>query len=549
MFLHDAFKYNECQSITCEDVMIKIGGGKMMRKNIWIMFLSIAAVTLMITTPVSATIQSNVKTDTTKEQQTSIVSTVNVDSGRISLEEKAEVKTSTSSSQITDTLKADDSTDASSGTAKPDTKSDIKPTDQVTGGTGSITGASNSDETEVVPNENESSDPSDDLIWLAVQGDEVDGSSGFDANNNSSGGNIALPPQTDVDEVFVASSSGIVDKTVSVDSNLQLSLNILGYARVDVISGSENLISGPYFNGLDVFDRLSLAAASAAIMFLVRAIQILDIAFPLADAIIIATTVSTLVFDAIIYAINHGLNILDQLINIGLTIEINGHTYVLGGVIRDAVKSLIFTILNVMDNFLGKILEILVPYADQSIDNVVDFIEGLRDLFVNTDFKALINQLYSNSQLAVYAILQVLQRKDTSQIETYLEQIGLSHSTAQTLVSLLNSYDNLFVGIRDNIFGKFDAFMTYGRDSTPLRNIHANIDPNCQIQQGEYAAIIEIKAISAGQVFDTKTIGILYAGSGENIPESSGDLLVSGSETLGSTTMGSTVSSSAISLN
>jgi len=65
--------------------------------------------------------------------------------------------------------------------------------------------------------------------------------------------------------------------------------------------------------------------------------------------------------------------------------------------------------------------------------------------------------------------------------------------------------------------------MTYGRKATVLRNVHVKVNPNCQVPEGQYAAVIQIKAISAGQTFDNKTIGVVYDGSSEG-----GDVLISG---------------------
>jgi hypothetical protein len=304
----------------------------------------------------------------------------------------------------------------------------------------------------------------------------------------------------EVDEVFIASSNGLVDKVISIDTTLPL--NILGYARIDVLSGNENLDDGPYFEGLDIFDELSLAAASTLMMFLVRSIQLLDIAFPIGDAIVISTTICAWMLEKVLYMIENGFN--------WVTIDITIAGFTISNPIRTALEKLINPILE-------KIVDFLVPIAKDSALDIVDYFQNLKTLFEKTDFRELIEQLYDSSSLAVYAILQVLQNKDTTQIKTWLEQF-VSPSVAQILVSLLNSYDSIFVSIRDNIFGKFDTFITYGREATALRNIHVEVNPTCQVEEGQYAAIIEIKAISAGQVFDSKIIGILYDGSGSDVP-------------------------------
>jgi len=512
----------------------------MVRKNIWMMLLSIIAVNLMITASVSAAFITSVKNDEeTKEQQTTTDSDVTTDSGRIGLDEKAEIKIQPdgTADQLTDKQKSDDIVDESSETAKPY----ISPTDQTTSETGDIVNDDNSNDTDDNQNENSRT------IWLAVQGDEIpDTDSGapdsdsngseFNLNGNNLLVNIGASPGINIDEVFIASSSGIVDKILSIESNLPIKLNILGYASIDVISGSENFINGPYFDGLDVFDRLNLAVASASIMFLVRAIQILDIAFPIVDAIKIATKICALILNAALNVIINGLDISNLIINIGVTITINGHAYTLSNPIRKALIGLIKPVLNILESVITSI------DIEQSKSNMIDYFQNLKNLFEKTDFRTLVKDLYTSFNMAVHAIYLVLQNKNTTEIQTWLEQF-VSTSTAQNLVSKLQLYDGLFVGIRDGIFGKFDAFITYGRDSTPLRNIRAKIKSNYQAVQGQYAAIIEIKAISAGEVFDTKTIGILYDGSGENIPESSS------SENLGiassdSTTIGNTATSS-----
>jgi len=507
--------------------MIKVGEGIMMRKKIWMMFFSIMAVALMITTSVNAAITSSKNIGETKEQQLTTASNINVASGRIGLDKKAEIETKPDES-------ADQKTDTSSDTAKPDEESDTKPNDQITSETGSDEIANNSDEIENNQDENEPSEPSGNLIWLAIQGDEVpddggsespdpdpNGSSDSNLNIDNSDEIISAQPQIDIDEVLVASNSGIVDKDLTIDSSL--SLNIMGYAQIDVISGSENLIDGPYFNGLDVSDKLSLAVISTSFMFLVRAIQILRVAFPLTASVFIATKICAKILGYVLYMIENGFD--------WITLDVTIGGYTLTNPIRKALEKIINPILE-------DVIRIFDSLADMSKTLIISY---LQDLFNGTSFRELVSELYERSWLAVHAILLVLQNKDTTIIKNYFTQIGLSQNAAQILVNILDSYNSIFVNIRYNILGKFDAFMTYGRDSTSLRNIHAQINPDCQVEQGQYAAIIQIKAISAGQVFDTKTIGILYDGSGENTPSAGENLgIASGSTTMGSTTTQST---------
>jgi len=504
--------------------MITVGEGKMMRKNIWMMFFSIIAVALMITTPVNAAITTSRDIGETTEQQLTTASNINVDSGRIGLDEKAEIETKSVES-------TDQTTDAYSETIQSDVVYNSKPAEQTTD-TSSETGSVDiADEIDDIPDENETSEPSSDFIWIAIQGDEVPDDGGsespdFNLNIDNSEGTISTQPQADVDEVLVASSSGIVDKALSIDSNLPLSLNIMGYARIDVVSGSENFIDEPYFNGLDVSDKLSLAVISASMMFLVRAIQILKVAFPLSVSVFIATKICAKMLGYVLYMIENGFD--------WITIDITIGGYTLTNIIRKALEKIINPILE-------DVIRIFDSLAEISKTLIISY---LQNLFNGTTFRELVGELYDRSSLAVYAILLVIQNKDTTYIKNYFTQIGLSESVAQLLVNMLDSYDHIFVSIRYNIFGRFDAFMTYGRESTSLRNIHAKIDPNCQVEQGEYAAIIEIKAISAGQVFDTKTIGIIYEGSsGGNIPSAGENLgIVSGGTTIGSTTTSSTTS-------
>jgi len=513
------------------------GEEKMMSKKIWITLVSIISVTLMVATSVEAAIgASSYIGDAKREVKIESTPVVYADSGRIGLNQAAKIDTESE-------VKSTESVVSIVGTTEIDTKSEIKPAEPVPSvdGTAEIntnskikpgesvaptndptdvdSGADVSIETDDVPTGNGSSNPDNGLIWLVVEGDEVsDGDSETpDVDPNGSGLGLANDIGTtisgspgsssiEVDEVFVASSNGLVDKVVSVDTTLPL--NILGYAKIDVLSGNENLNDGPYFEGLDIFDQLSLAAASTLMMFLVRAIQLLDVAFPLADSILIATTICAWMLEKAMSTIELGLNLIN--ITLGISITIGGHTYTLTGPIRTALKNLIIPILD-------KIVNFLVPIAKDSALDIIDYFQNLKTLFEKDTFRELIQQLYSRSSLAVYAILQVLQNKDTTQIKTWLEQF-VNPSAAQILVSLLNSYDSIFVSIRDGIFGKFDTFITYGRNATALRNIHVEINPNCQVEEGQYAAIIEIKAISAGQVFDSKIIGILYDGSGNDVP-------------------------------
>jgi len=492
------------------------GEEKMMSKKIWMTLVSIISVTLMVATSVEAAIGASLYVGETK-REVKIESThvVYADSGRIGLDQAAKIDTKSE-------IKPAESVPSVDGTAEIDAKSEIKPDESIVptdDATEVDSGIYVSIETDDVPDENGSSEPDNGLIWLVIQGDEVshndsetpdidsNGSEVLSANNQ--GATIAGSPASspiEVDEVFVASSSGLVDKIVSVDTTLPL--NILGYAKIDVLSGNENLNDGPYFEGLDIFDQLSLAAASTLMMFLVRAIQLLDVAFPLADSILIATTICAWMLEKAMSVIELGLNLIN--ITLGISITIGGHTYTLTGPIRTALTNLIIPILD-------KIVNFLVPIAKDSALDIVDYFQNLKTLFEKTDFRELIEQLYDSSSLAVYAILQVLQNKNTTQLETWLEQF-VSPWAAQGLVSLLNDYDGLFVCIRDNIFGKFDTFMTYGREATALRNIHVEVNPNCQVEEGQYAAIIQINASSAGHVFDSKIIGILYDGSGSDVP-------------------------------
>lgn len=481
------------------------GEEKMMRKKIWIMLVSVISVIFMIATSVEAAI-GTASFVTKTEEKTVSVSVTNVDSGRIGLDKTAEIST--------------DSVTIIDGTAEKNTKPEINsegpavPTVDLPEVEIDIDGATET------PDEDTPSEPGDQLIWLAIAGDEesdddpeipeVESNGSMVGVVNNIGNNLPISPTVDVDEIFIASSSGLVDKAISIDTTLPL--NILGYAKVEVLNGGENLNDGPYFDGLDVFDELSLVAASTLIMFLVRAIQILDVVFPIDDAIIISTTICAWILEKVLYMIENGFN--------WVTLDITIAGFTISNPIRNALQKLVSPILE-------KIVKFLVPIAKESALDLVNYFQNLINLFVKTDFRALVGQLYDSSSLAVYAILQVLQNKDTTQIKTWLEQF-VSPSTAQVLVSLLNVYDSLFVSIRDNIFGKFDAFMTYGRDATDLRNIHVQVNPNCQVAEGQYAAIIEVKAISAGQVFDSKIIGILYDGSGSDVPslgESAGVIL------------------------
>lgn len=496
------------------------GEEKMMSKKIWITLVSIISVTLMVATSAEAAIGASLYLGETKrEVKIESTSVVYADSGRIGLDETAKIDTKSE-------IKPAESVPSLDGTAEIDTKPDIKPDESVVptdDATDADSGIDVPIETDDFTDENGSSNPDNDLIWLVIQGDEVsDGDSETpDVDPNGSGPELANDMGTtipgspasspiEVDEVFIASSNGLVDKVISIDTTLPL--NILGYARIDVLRGNENLNDGPYFDGLDIFDELSLAAASTLMMFLVRSIQLLDIAFPIGDAIVISTTICAWMLEKVLYMIENGFN--------WVTIDITIAGFTISNPIRTALEKLINPILE-------KIVDFLIPIAKESALDIVDYFQNLKTLFEKTDFRELIEQLYDSSSLAVYAILQVLQNKDTTQIKTWLEQF-VNPSVAQTLVSLLNSYDSIFVSIRDGIFGKFDAFITYGREATALRNIHVEINPNCQVEEGQYAAIIEIKAISAGQVFDSKIIGILYDGSGSDVPslgESAGVIL------------------------
>ena len=482
------------------------GEEKMMRKNIWLMLLSIILVIFTVSTSVEAAIGAkSVESETKEESKTESAPVVFVDSGRIGLAKTAKID---SKSVITST---------DSVTSISDTKSIIQ-NDKPDVSIADTPNIENSIDISIeTPDEDTPSTPDGNLIWLKVDGDEVSGDDPGtpDAGSNGSlvgsSNNVVnnLPgspgsPSTEVDEVFITSSSGMVDKVVSIETTLPL--NILGYAKVEVLSGSENLVDGPYFDGLDIFDELSLVAASTLIMFLVRAVQILDVVFPIGDAIIISTTICAWMLEKAIYMVENGFS--------WFSIDITIAGFTLSNPIRTALQKLVSPILE-------KFVDFLVPIAKNSALDIVNYFQNLKTLFINTDFRALFRQLYSSSSLAVYAILKVLQNKDTSQIKTWLEQF-VSPVTAQILVSLLNTYDNLFVSIRDGIFGKFDAFMTYGRKATALRNVHVKVNPNCQVPEGQYAAVIQIKAISAGQVFDDKTIGIIYDGS------EGGGVLISG---------------------
>ncbi len=486
------------------------GEEKMMSKKIWITLVSIISVTLMVATSAEAAIGVGLYLGEAKgEVKIESNPVVYVDSGRIGLDQAAKIDTNSE-------IKPTEPVSSTDGTAEIDTKPEIKP-DESVGPINDPTkvdgGVDVSTETDDVQDENGSSEPNNDLIWLVVVGDDVsDGDSETpDVDPNGSGLGLANDIGTtmqgspgsspiEVDEVFITSSGGLVDKVVSIDTTLPL--NILGYARIDVLSGNENLCDGPYFEGLDIFDQLSLAAASTLMMFLVRAIQLLDITFPLADAILIATTICAWMLEKVLYMIENGFS--------WVTIDITICGFTLSNPIRTSLGKLINPILE-------KIVDFLLPIAKESALDIVDYFQNLKTLFEKDTFRDLVEQLYDRSSLAVYAILQVLQNKDTTQIKTWLEQF-VSPSVAQILVSLLNSYDGIFVSIRDGIFGKFDTFMTYGREATALRNMHVEINPNCQVEEGQYAAIIEIKAMSAGQVFDSKIIGILYDGSGGDVP-------------------------------
>ena len=305
-----------------------------------------------------------------------------------------------------------------------------------------------------------------------------------------------------VDEVIVANSNGIVDWPVELEA---IPLNILGYAEVSVSSGGEYLDGIPVFAGLDAVDNVVLTVLSAAMMLLIKMAKRLEdngIGTVLARTISTAVVLGLLIVaaDAIIL----GLPLITFITGGALGTILA--SYVLSDTLKDIITDLVTTAIISLKNVISAIID-GIDWASV-LQNIKDFIQ---------DIPSLIQKMIDYGIKTILAVLEVFEyfkdEPDWDGIKSLLVDLELSYSQAEILKNLLKNSYNAFRTFRDVVFGKRDIFLTLGANRKSLRDLHAIIKPNYQVDEDTgFVAILEIKAISAGNEFDKKLIGVYFEG-------------------------------------
>ncbi len=359
----------------------------------------------------------------------------------------------------------------------------------------------------------------EELIWLIVNGDELpDGDNGeLDGNSSSSdemnlGGSLAgetlegnlveSGSEIEVDEIFIASANGVVDEELAIGTSLPL--NIIGHVRINVLEGDVN----PYFDGYDVIDNTAFAiTTSSAFLALSVAKLLYEFGVPILKSVQFGIYATTKVLDAILtYIETKEFQLIIDFTFGGLNIQLN-----LRGTVFKTIMMFVQPILDLIELHL----EISLSDVIQSIIDALQDDDGVESTFSNFITGAI--PLW----VGIGAMIKVLRGKpyypDIYDWLTDENGPDLSSFKANQVISFLQTSDDVFTSLRVNTIGQFDVFVSHGatvenNEYIQLRNLHVDVENG--VEDG-YAAIVEIEAISAGNVFDSKIIGIVYDGNGD----------------------------------
>jgi len=486
----------------------------MVRKNMnkLIMLVSIILATLLITTPIGVAVEADLVEEQVKSREEpsveSISELVSDESGMIALDSHAEPVEELSGEPLLPVFE-----DPAMGTT----------------GVGDGGGDTNGEGTEPQDPPESDDPPSDKLIWLDVNGDDL----GDDIENEDSDEETTLSgsstSQIEVDKVFISSDSHVIEREAFV--NTTLPLNVVGFVKVDVISGSENLNIAPYFERIDAADEI-LIGIIASIVYATAGITSIVYEFTsnLNLASIAAIVISSVMLTAVASLLAGGgaaitlLMVIDALSPLGI-----------GSALAEIIYERVVARASKLIDSLVVTLAFLIVEMDAAIGLVQGFGAALQQCV----------EVLKEGVLVAHAIIMALKGVDHSVIKDYLiDECGISETRANIIISVIGGVQSTLNALRANTFGKFALFASFGGNIS-LRNLHVEINDCCQPSANEYAAILEVKAFSAGNEFDSLTIGIIYNGDGpgssltqRSMPTST----TSNPTTSGTTIMGSTVS-------
>ena len=443
--------------------------------NKWIMLISIISVALMIIPSIGVASEAGLFQEPPREEP--IIS----DSGSIVLEDTAEGNLDSGTGINPSINPIDDSTgvEDDSGISGGPSGNSIENEDPL--------------ELDKVTNEEPESDK---LIYLVVNGDE-------DLPLKEDSEDTDLTWQ-DVDEVFVASDDGVVDGELFIGTNLSLNLNIVGHVEINVLYGSENLSGDPYFDGYDVFDNTAFAIITSSVMLALTTAKLLrQFGKPIMQSVQFGMYVTAQVLDAILNYILTG----DFYLYIDFSDGGLGGPFTFEGKILKAI----------IDSLVEPILKFIQTDFEISLS---DIIPSIKEALENDEFESVIGKFITGDiplRAGVSSIIKRLQgmpyySDDEPDIYDWLtDNFDLSDSQAKQAISFLQTSENALTNLRINTIGKFDIFLSEGKtgiNAIKLRNLHAEINSDSEPDEQGYVAKIQIKAISAGQVFDSKIIGI-----------------------------------------
>ncbi len=323
--------------------------------------------------------------------------------------------------------------------------------------------------------------------------------------------NIEGGSSPDVDLELVADENGIVDVPVYVDA---VELNIIGNAGLELISGGENLARPPIFAGLDAADNILLSVVAMSVISIATIAKLIGDAFPLllGLGVTLGTLIATGILSTFAAAVAAGsLALLTVFFAGGAIFSIlDGHGF------SPSLIAAIRAILVRVETVLTGIYYLIKDWVEEfdisaAIMKVNNFLDDIKDA---------VKTIAQTSIAGVAAIIMVFkymkEAPNWAEIEATLVQLGLSPSEASQLVDKIqDSYDSI-MDIRDAVFGAFDIFVTRGIQHLPIRNLYVVIDQSYEGGDDEYAAILKVKARSAGNEFDVQTIGIKFDGFPEN---------------------------------
>ena len=367
-------------------------------------------------------------------------------------------------------------------------------------------------------------DPIGDYIWLDVNGDSLDDGGEIGQLSSSEPGNKQMTMPPDVDEIFIASDNGEINRKLFIGSTLPL--QIVGTVRVTVESGEKNLIDySPYFEyGFGKAEDIAFSILAVSTAFVLKTINLLKKADVVANLLPAAVYILTMTLNSL----------LEKLEDIGADDEWFDWleaTLIINGVPID-IDEILDGLLQTVQDFVGSLERIFKNLADSRLDILKNFIKkdlgdvtkkgplfdflvwiitpdglllGVACLILATAVGGMsldeVEKWISSHPLLEGAINYILKSKDIT-IDYILSQIKTVHNAITDLFHI-----------------PVAVFWTNGLDSkSATGRLHISINPDYDtLMKGNYyAAKIRIDASSAGQVFDSRVVGIMYDNSKYN---------------------------------